>query len=177
MSLPLQMGCATSDPDLATRTASGDPEALGQLYQRHGAMLIQLASRLLGSRADGEDVVQDVFVGLPEALSGYRDDGRLTGWLRRVTINHALKRMRTVRRRRETALETASATAAPNETDAGVVRRAVHALPDRLRTVVVLKLVEGYSHEEIGALLGISRGASEVRLSRALRALRTSLGE
>jgi RNA polymerase sigma-70 factor (ECF subfamily) len=61
--------------------------------------------------------------------------------------------------------------------DALLVRRAVEALPDSLRTVVVLKIVEGYSHAEIGELLGIGRGASEVRLSRALERLRRNLGE
>jgi RNA polymerase sigma-70 factor (ECF subfamily) len=57
-----------------------------------------------------------------------------------------------------------------------LVRRAVEALPDALRTVVILKVVEGYSHAEIGELLGISRGASEVRLSRALAVLRRAMG-
>ncbi len=56
------------------------------------------------------------------------------------------------------------------------LRRAVDELPDKLRTVVILKLVEGYSHQEIGELLGIRRGASEVRLSRALARLREKLG-
>ena len=87
--------------------------------------------------------------------------------------------MRTVRRRREADLAVGEAEqqAAPGGDDAQLVRRAVEALPDSLRTVVVLKIVEGYSHQEIGELLGISRGASEVRLSRALERLRRNLGE
>jgi RNA polymerase sigma-70 factor, ECF subfamily len=179
MSLPLrQTAPQPADGELASRVRSGDSAALGLLYQRHAGMLVLLADRLLGRRADAEDVVQDLFVGLPEALRTYRDEGRLAAWLRRIVVNLALKRMRGVRRRREAGLETAGAgVAAPGTGDGVNVRRAVDALPEALRTVVVLKVVEGYSHTEIGELLGITRGASEVRLSRALERLRRSLGE
>lgn len=177
MSLPLPKApAAPADGDLAARAAEGDAVALGELYRRHAPALALLASRLLGGRADGEDVVQDLFVGLPEALGTYRDEGRLLAWLRRLTVNLSLKRMRTVRRRREAAMEPMLAVPGAHADDGGV-RRAVDALPESLRTVVVLKVVEGYSHAEIGELLGISRGASEVRLTRALDRLRKALEE
>ncbi len=175
MSLPLpEAPDVTADGDLAARAAAGDTPALGELYRRHAPDLTLLAARLLASRADGEDVVQDLFVGLPEALAGYREAGRLPAWLRRLTVNLALKRLRTVRRRREADIEPVLAAPAANA-DQVSLRRAVEVLPVSLRTVVVLKVVEGYSHAEIGELLGISRGASEVRLTRALDRLRKAL--
>jgi RNA polymerase sigma-70 factor (ECF subfamily) len=180
MSLPLpDGGVAASESALVAGIVAGDRDALAGLYHRYAAELALLAARLLRSRSDGEDVMHDLFVGLPEALAGYHDNGRLRGWLRRATVNLALRRMRTVRRRREADLAVGEAEqqAAPGGDDAQLVRRAVEALPDSLRTVVVLKIVEGYSHQEIGELLGISRGASEVRLSRALERLRRNLGE
>jgi RNA polymerase sigma-70 factor (ECF subfamily) len=177
MSLPLQhLQLSANDSELAAMAATGDTRALGELYHRHAGRLELLALRLLGSGADAEDVVQDLFVGLPEALRRYRDDGRLEAWLRRVTVNLALKRMRGARRRREADLSDSLPTEAGVSADRMQVRRAVDELPDKLRAVVILKLVEGYSHQEIGELLGIRRGSSEVRLSRALARLRETLG-
>ncbi len=177
MSLPLEdLQTPANDSELAAMAATGDTRALGELYHRHAGRLGLLAFRLLRSRADAEDVVQDLFVGLPEALGRYRDDGKLEAWLRRVAVNLALKRMRSFRRRKEELLPSTLSGAIQPEGDGGWVRRAVDALPDKLRTVVILKLVEGYSHEEIAEVLGISRGASEVRLSRALAQLRKALG-
>lgn len=177
MSLPVeQIQTPANDSELAAMAATGDTRALSELYHRHAGRLALLATRLLKSRVEAEDAVQDLFVGLPEALSRYRDDGKLEAWLRRVMVNLALKRMRSMRRRREDAMPETLAVRTEDSADRMVVRRAVDQLPDKLRTVVVLKLVEGYSHEEIGELLGISRGASEVRLSRALGRLRAQLG-
>lgn len=180
MTLPAEETRAEpTDADLVARTVAGDGEALGDLYTRFAGDLIRLASRLLGAREEGEDVVQDLFVGLPESLAGYRERGRFGGWLRQSTVHLALKRMRTARRRREETMTDGIAGAAGDATgdDAQMVRRAVDRLPDDLRAVVILKVVEGYAHGEIAALLGISRGASEVRLSRAMDRLRRQLGE
>lgn len=179
MSLPLRtLRPPTTDGELAARAAAGATDALAELYHRYAPRLGLLAGRLLGSRPDAEDVVQDLFVGLPEALGRYRDDGKLEAWLRRIAVNLALKRLRGARRRREDPLpEDLSTSEAPGKVDRIQVQRAVNTLPDRLRTVVILKLVEGYSHHEIGELLGITRGASEVRLSRALDRLRQELGD
>src|SRR5205823_8047471 len=133
----------------AART--GDPEALASLYRTHGAVLYRLAYRLTGTPQDAEDVVHDVFVGLPEALGRYRERGSLAGWLKRVTARVALMRVRTRTRRREVALD---ATLAAGERAAVVesmaLETAINALPDPLRSVLVLKEVEGYSHAEVG---------------------------
>lgn len=165
-----------TDSEVAALAAAGDREALGELYRRHAPRLTALALRLLRSSPDAEDVVQDLFVALPAALGGYRDEGRFEGWLSRVTANLALKRLRSGLRRREDELSPdAGETALPDPEQLSVLR-AVDALPDTLRVVVLLKFVEGFSHAEIAELLGIGRGTSEVRLFRAIRQLRKSLG-
>lgn len=177
MSLPVeQIQTRANDSELAAMAATGDTRALGELYHRYAGRLALLASRLLKSRVEAEDVVQDLFVGLPEGLKRYRDEGKLDAWLRRAIVNLALKRLRKARRLRETEIPVELASGEQSSADRAHVRRAVDLLPDKLRLVVVLKVVEGYSHEEIGELLGISRGASEVRLSRALTRLRGELG-
>jgi RNA polymerase sigma-70 factor (ECF subfamily) len=166
-----------SDDDLASAVRDGEGAALAALYRRYAHELMAVAYRLLLSRADAEDVLHDVFVGLPEALRRYEPRGALAGWLKRVTVRVALTRLRRARARREVALDVAP----PVEGRSGEVNDtisladAMAALPPALRAVVVLKEIEGYSHEEIAELLGISRGASEVRLHRAMRRLRARL--
>src|SRR5437870_9769439 len=155
---------------------AGNPEALAALYREHGAALYRLAYRLTGTREEAEDVVHDVFVGLPEALARYEERGKLTSWLKRVTARVALVRLRARTRRREVGIEATLPTADPPLDSASIaLRAAVDALPDPLRAVLVLKEIEGYSHAEVGELLGISTGASRVRLNRAMRRLRKAL--
>src|SRR5262249_45492658 len=138
--------------------------------------LLAVAYRLLQSRADAEDVVHDVFVGLPEALRRYEERGALGAWLRKVTARVALMRLRADSARRTEPLEETSmhATVKTPE-DALTLERALQRLSPSLRSVLVLKEIEGFSHAEIAELLDISVSASEVRLHRALRTLRALL--
>ena len=158
----------------AVRT--GSPEALASLYREHGPALYRLAYRLTGTREDAEDVVHDVFVGLPEAVSRYEERGKFTSWLKRVTARVALGRLRSRRKLGEVPLDMADQPRGPSaNTDATELERAVNSLPDSLRVVVMLKEVEGYSHREVADLLGISVGASRVRAARGLARLRKVL--
>ncbi len=156
--------------------AIGSPDALAQWYRRYGPGLFRLAYRLTGSREDAEDVVHDVFVGLPEALEHYEERGRLEAWLKRLTARMSLMRLRSNRRRRDIHLETDHPGPDPVGDDQADIEKAMNALPDPLRSVLVLKEVEGYSHAEIGAMLNISAVASRVRLARAMSRLRRILG-
>jgi RNA polymerase sigma-70 factor, ECF subfamily len=165
------------DRQLAARARVGDSDALASLYRRHADGLLAIAHRLTLSVADAEDVVQDLFVGLPEALGRYEERGQLGAWLRRIAVRLALMRLRGGRRRREVGLDTwHEPILHPPETEGeDALLRAVAALPVDLRAVFVLREVEGYSHQEIGEMLGIRRGTSEVRLYRAIRRLRRQL--
>jgi RNA polymerase sigma-70 factor (ECF subfamily) len=161
---------------LLEQLRDGLPAAYGALYQQYGADLLKLAYRILGSRADAEDVLHDLFVGLPELLRQYEERGQLAAWLRAVTARHALMKLRR-ERRRDRSLEARAATLeerapAHEPWDHVDLSRAIDALPEALRTVFVLKQLEGYSHAEIADLLSISSGASRVRHLRALRRLR-----
>ena len=152
----------------------GDEQAFGALYARHAATAYVAAHRLLGSGADAEDVVQELFLALPRTLSGYDPTrGPLGGWLRRVAVRLAL-----MRRRRET--DAGSVAALLAREDAALERLSIESALARLseehRTVFLLKEVEGYEHREIAALLDISVANSEVRLFRARQALRALLG-
>jgi len=165
-----------SPGSLIAEARAGSPDALSALYREHGAALFRLAYRLVGAREDAEDVVHDVFVGLPEALRRYQERGSFAPWLKRVTARLALMRLRRSKRRREVALDNAAGQAEPPVTaERDGLQAAVDTLPDHLRSVLVLKEIEGYGHAEIAELLGISEGASRVRLTRALKRLRNEL--
>ncbi|HET7462346.1 MAG TPA: RNA polymerase sigma factor [Longimicrobium sp.] len=164
---------------LLERTSAGDADALAELYRAHGAAVHAVAYRLTASAADADDVLQDVFVGLPEALRLYDGRGSLEGWLRRVAARTALMRMRRSTRRGEVALDDHPTPAAPPADAAARVdiERALAALAPGLRAVFVLREVEGYSHAEIGELMGLRAGTSQVRLHRARQRLREILKE
>src|SRR5262245_7352807 len=165
MAIPLEP--SPTDP----RDAS---QGIAELYGRYGADLFRLAYRLTGTKEDAEDVVHDVFVGLPEKLERYEERGRLDAWLRRVTARVALMRLRSGRRRQVIRLEHVDLPAPSGEPPIDL-QAAVDALPINLRSVLVLKEIEGYSHTEIADMLGISAVTSRVRLFRALRKLRRIL--
>lgn len=165
--------------DLVRRARAGDSVGIGGIYDVYADALFKTAYRISGSRSDAEDVVHDLFVGLPDALKRYDDRGHLGAWLTRIVVRIALMRARADRRRRVVALDNALGLAVPDRADANLnlteLQHAVMTLPEGLRIVFVLKEVEGYSHEEIAALLSISVGASRVRLTRAIKILRRAL--
>ncbi|HUQ98237.1 MAG TPA: RNA polymerase sigma factor [Gemmatimonadaceae bacterium] len=165
------------EPQLIARVRSGDLQALGELYDSCGPRLLSLAYRLTGSLADAEDVVHDVFLGLPEALRSYEERDRPRAWLNKITARVVLSRMRTRNRKRETDLEAALGVVQPQPSplSATALHDALESIPEPLRHVFLLKEAEGYTHAEIAGLLDITIAASQVRLHRAIRLLRQRL--
>jgi len=178
--MSLSMHKHHSEAQLVQRVRKGDAEALGALFDLHGESVYRLAYRLLGTREDAEDTVQDVFCGLAFALARYEEQGVFAAWLGRVTARTALLRLRAVRRHDALAAFDAEALAATRTMPGDIVLRmtldaSLSALPDRLRAVFVLRMIEGYSHEEIAATLLITVSASRVRLHRAVQHLQQAL--
>ena len=166
---------ASPASDVIARARAGDLDALGALYREHADTVMRVAYHLTASRDEAEDVVQDVFIALPEALRRLDDPSAFAPWLRRLAARAALMRMRAERRRRQAPLDETAHRARDAEHSA--IAEALAKLPSALRTVFVLKEVEGYSHAEIAALAGISVANSEIRLHRARLRLRAMLGD
>ena len=103
-----------SSASLIAEARAGSPN-LSALYLEHGAALFRLAYRLVGAREDAEDVVHDMFVGLPDALRRYEERGSFAAWLKRVTARMALMRLRSRKRRREVSLDDAAGRAARDQ--------------------------------------------------------------
>ena len=167
-----------NDAALLETARAGDEDAFARLVEPHRRALHAHRYRMLGTVEDAEDVVHDVFVGLPEALRRYQERGSLGPWLRTITARTALMQLREQSARSQVGLDEAKLPAALRALDTTLtIEQALRALSPNLRAVLVLKEIEGFSHAEIAAMLDISVGASEVRLHRALQALRTILLE
>ena len=161
---------------LVRQAAAGDAEALRALYETHADMVFGIAYRLTESSPDARDVLQDVFVHLPAALRTFDQRSSLATWLRVVATRRALEWLRARKRRREVPMGDELPSRPPHALDTIALEQALAALPDTLRAVIVLKEVEGYSHQEIGEFLEITPGASAARLCRARASLRAALG-
>jgi RNA polymerase sigma-70 factor (ECF subfamily) len=173
------MNAEPAGAGLATRARTGDRDALTELFRLYGQQLYEVAYRITGRRDDADDVVQDLFVGLPEALRSYRGAGTLGAWLRSLTRRTALLRLRREKRRgfwHRRAADDAPFREAPDPVDERLaITWAIDRMPEEWRVVFVLKEVEGYTHAEIASALGITPGASALRLHRARRFLRDRL--
>ena len=146
-----------------------EPAALAEQY---AGMLYRLAYARTGSRADAEDVMQEVFVRLLRARPEFRDEEHAKAWLLRVTVNGCKSRLRAPWRRRTAPLLDAYPAAAPEE---GTLLEAMQALPARDRAVLHLYYYEGYQTAEIAALTGLREGSVRSRLTRARTRLRQVL--
>jgi len=167
------------DPQLIAGLRAGDAAALAEIYRRYAPRLHEVAYRLLRTTEDAEDTVHDVFVGLPDLVKRYEERGSFPAWIARVCARVALSRLRSRHARTTIPLENATLAVGSSDRESTrlSVQEAIAALPTSLRVVFVLKVVEGYSHAEIGQMVGISAKASDVRLSRAVKRLRVALGE
>ena len=181
-----------SDRDLAARFSRGGvdaEDAFRALFGRHTPRLYALALRLLaGRQPDAEDVVQEAWMRAAEGLARFEWRAALTTWLSAIVINCARERMRHWARERAgdggdrdddaaaiDRIEQVAAVIAPVGQTIDL-ERAMAALPDGYRTVLVLHDVEGYTHEQIASQLDIDVGTSKSQLSRARRAMRARLG-
>ncbi len=174
---------ASPDRALAEQVLAGDEAAFRQLYRRHTPRLLAVAMRLVGgsgAEADAEDVVQETWIKAVEKLDAFRWESAFGTWLHAIAVNVAREAARKRGRRQETELpeHLEPAAAAPLErVEAMDLERAIAQLPDGYRTVLVLHDVEGYTHEEIAAQLGVAAGTTKSQLFWARRALRAQLAE
>ena len=163
---------------LARDGAAGDREAIGRLYERYSDSLFAVGYRLTHSTADARDILHTVFLHLPDTLRTFGHKGTLGAWLRSVMVRAAITHVREERRRREVPIsDDIFASRPPRMLESIALERALDSLPKDLRTLVILKELEGYSHKEIGKLLGLSVATSERRLARGRRMLRVALGQ
>lgn len=164
-----------AERDLVARLRAKDPEAFASLYDQYAGLLFRIGYSLLGDPSEAEDLVHDVFLGLPRALTTFEGRGSFEGWLKRVATRTGLMKLRQARSR-TTGLQrrgwTLPRLTRPPDADAALdLNAALGELTPALRAAFVLREVQGYRYEEVADLLGISIGAARVRVLRARRAL------
>jgi RNA polymerase sigma-70 factor (ECF subfamily) len=173
----------SADLELAGLIRSGNGQAFEALYQRHAARLYNLAYRMAGTATDAEDLLQDVFLLAYRKMGSFRGDSSLGTWLYRLAMNHCLDVLRSRQSRMgqqtdsldaDEAMEPAAAPVlgAVNRID---LERAIGRLPHACRAAFLLHDVEGFGHQEVGAILGISEGTSKSQVHKARLRIRTYL--
>ena len=173
----------TPDETLATTAAGGDRDAFAALLARHYDRVFGLAYRLTGSRAEAQDLAQDICAALPAKLRGWRAEARFTTWLYRVTVNaaHDLRRRQATRTKAANGWgdweisrqeEMREARAAQDWLQIAMTR-----LSPELRDTVALVLGEDMTQAEAGLVLGVSEGTVAWRMSEVKKRLRALAAE
>jgi RNA polymerase sigma-70 factor, ECF subfamily len=168
---------AGTDEADASLAAGGDHAAFERLYRGNAARIHSLARRMAGE-GGADDLTQEVFIRAWEKLGSFRGEAAFGTWLHRLAVNHILSRRQTTSRREERqvdaegVLDRVAVTRGPVPGLRVDFERALAHLPEGARRVFVLHDMEGYKHEEIGGLLGITAGTSKSQLHRARMILR-----
>ena len=170
-----------SDADLV-KLSVDDLDAFGELVRRHQDFVFGAALRIVRDPVLAQDVAQEAFVRAYQRLDQFRGEARFGTWLHAIAVSVTLNGLRRVKRtrERERPLDNALALSLPPDTALDLkdrLRKAIDGLPDLYRTVFLMHDLEGYSHREIAAALGVAEGTSKARLSRARAKLRDMLGD
>jgi len=169
-----------TEATLIERAREGEHGAIETLYRRHAPRVYALVRRLAGGDdALAEDWSQEAWIQAIRALPGFRGEARFGTWLYRIAANAALQGLRGRERRAGRELPLPEAVpAAVNGAPLLRVRleRALGALPPGMRQVLVLHDVEGYTHEEMAEMLGVSAGTCKSQLFKARARMRMLLG-
>jgi RNA polymerase sigma-70 factor (ECF subfamily) len=174
------------------RLAEGHDAALNDLMERYAQRLFHYVLRQLSNEDDANDITQEAFVKVYHNRTKFRAESKFSTWLYAITTNLVRDRLRWKQRHPETSLEAHEEehqslgevlpdnSATPSEQmvaeeRARQIRQAVQALPEDLRTPLILSEYENLSHAEIGTILSCTAKAVEMRIYRARQALRESL--
>jgi len=178
-------GRSGDDAFLVDRLRRGDPRAFEDLVIAYQHRVFGVALRMLGNRAEAEELAQEVFLRVHRAIGEFRGDAKLSTWLYAIASRLCLNRLtsgerRVVRLGEETLAWLASREVGPAEelerTELETaLHRAIAELSEERRIVVVLRDLEGLSYEEIAAALELEHGTVRSRLHRARMDLRDKL--
>ncbi len=177
----------TSDNDLLKAIARSDETALGSLYDRYRVILFGLLVRILNSREEAEDVLQEVFIQVWRRASHFDESrGRAFTWLVTVARSRAIDRLRMLAARgrlAEAATRDEWESVSDADTDAfyaersEIVRRALQEIPEEQRLTLRLAYFEGLTQSEIAAKLGTPLGTVKTRMRAGMVKLRELLGQ
>ncbi len=161
-----------SESDLIKGCLGGDRRMQEELYRRFSPRMYGVCLRYSGNAEEAEDILQEGFIKIYKKLESYRGEGSFEGWIRRIFVNTAIEHFRRkiyqqpITEQHENTLEGKNLSILDNLGEKDLLKL-VQELSPGYRTVFNLYVVEGYTHKEIGEMLGISEGTSKSQLSRA----------
>ena len=161
-----------SELDLIRGCMEGNRRTQEELYRRFSARMYAVCLRYAGNAEEAEDILQEGFIKIFKKLDSFRGEGSFEGWVRRIFVNTAIEHFRRKRylqpvtEKEENTIEGKSLSALDGLAEKDILAL-VRQLSPGYRTVFNMYVVEGYTHKEIGDMLGISEGTSKSQLSRA----------
>ena len=162
------------------RASEGDARAVRSLYDRYSPRVYAVVRRIAGDDHTAQDYAQETWVRVIRALPTFRGDSKFSTWLHRIAVNAALqaRRRESTRQDREVPIpETVPVKSSPGDPLlAQRLEAALDRLPEGMRRVLILHDVEGYTHKDIGEMMGVTAGTSKSQLFKARAKMRQLLG-
>jgi len=174
------MDATQTHRDLIERCREGRRDAQFELYRLYSRAMYNTALRMVRHPHDAEDLLQSVFVEVFTKLESFRYESSIGAWIKRITVNKCINFLKS----RKLSLTELTASHDRAEVSEPVqepvwsvekINRAIEGLPDGYRVVFSLYAIEGYDHEEIGQILGVTEATSKSQYSRAKARLREIL--
>jgi len=157
----------------------GNKKAQFQLYKLYYKGMYSVSLRIVNDEVEAEDIMQEAFLSAFRNLKTYRGEVSFGAWLKKIVVNRSLDYLKKKKvyfeEINERTMEMTDYQMGTEEVDVNTIKAAIRNLPDRYRVVLSLYLIEGYDHEEISEILGISNSSSRTQLLRAKNKLREFL--
>ncbi|OFY58262.1 MAG: hypothetical protein A2V50_07970 [Bacteroidetes bacterium RBG_19FT_COMBO_42_10] len=175
------------DDELVKASLNGDKLAFGEIVNRYRKMVARTVKGMLGDSVYAEDIGQEVFVNLYNALSGFRGEAKLSTYIQRIAVNLTLNEIK--RRKRFFSMfsykgdneireyEIADPENEEKREAKEIVNKALMSLDPKFRIIVAMRLLQGYSTKETAEILDLPVGTVLSRLSRAQEQLKEKLGK
>lgn len=157
----------------------GDMRAQFLLYKAYSKAMYNTAIRFMNNKMDAEDILQESFVAAFTAIGKLENSRAFGSWLKRIVINNCISMLRS---RKIVFSDVPDELGEEDEEqpfspDPAIIHNAIRELPEGARSVLVLYLIEGYSHREVAGMLDITESTSRTQYARALKILRIKLNE
>uniref|UniRef100_A0A7V3RG83 RNA polymerase sigma factor n=1 Tax=candidate division WOR-3 bacterium TaxID=2052148 RepID=A0A7V3RG83_UNCW3 len=175
-----------SDEAIIKAVKDGDIESFGILIERYKLHVYRLVYRMVHNRDNAEDLVQEVFIKAYIGLKGFKSGHKFTSWLYRIAMNHTLNFIKNEKKIELQSIESVEFYSDGKDDPVQMVQekilkerieKAIEQLPAEQRAVIILRVQEKLSYEEIGKVLNISKGTVMSRLARARQRLKEILYE
>lgn len=164
--------------EIVERCKQGDAQGYRELYHRYAKAMYNTSLRIVNNKADAEDVLQEAFLDAFRNLDHFHYRSTFGAWLKKIVINKSINLLRSRKPEMEIGEDESALPVEEEMKDEAAihyqvekVKHAIHQLPDGYRAVLSLYLLEGYDHEEIAGILGISHNTVRTQYIRAKQKL------